>query len=478
MAAKVLHRRGAWWLVTHDQGDRDEKRIGPTAADRKLAEQAAELANHEIKARKLGLPIPGAASATSPAPPPPPDPLPTDAELRRWHATYRPTFKLSFERESLAIIERHLAPHFGARDLRELREADLLAYIGEKLERGRKTPKYPRPRSLRPEPSPGLAPATIRQHLSLLRRVCSLAVREGTLARNPAQHLGELLTRVGRAAALEVKTAEAWTRDEVARLLELAREHEPRFAPALALLFSTGLRRGELLGLKWEDVDFERRRLHVRRAYVRGEFTTPKSGKGRFVAIPPALAELLLELLAQRHREARARALRELEAGRPGAGVEVPAFVFPNERGGAIEEKNLARSWRRVQRHALAAGIRPLKLHATRHTWATLALASGKASIRWVADQLGHHSPEFTLRTYTHALRDEAPDLSFADFTLGDGAATALARRTAAQRSEKARRAGLASGRKRSEKAQASPSDPGRIRTCDPQLRRLVLYPG
>jgi len=472
VAAKVIQRRGAWWLVIHDQGDRSEERVGPSDADRKLAERAAERANHEIKARRLGL----AAPATSPAPQPPPDPLPTDAALRRWHATYRPTFKPSFASESLAIIERHLAPYFGARDLRELREADLLAYIGEKLERGRMTPKYPRPTDR--NPSPGLAPATIRQHLSLLRRVCSLAVREGTLARNPAEHLGELLGRVGRAAALEVKTAEAWTRDEVARLLELAREHEPRFAPALALLFSTGLRRGELLGLKWEDVDFERRRLHVRRAYVRGEFTTPKSGKGRFVAIPPALAELLLELLAQRHREARARALRELEAGRPGAGVEVPPFVFPNERGGAIEEKNLARSWRRVQRHALAAGIRPLKLHATRHTWATLALASGKASIRWVADQLGHHSPEFTLRTYTHALRDEAPDLSFADFTLGDGAAAALARRTAAQRSEKARRAGLASGRKRSEKAEAARGDPGAIRTPDPQLRRLVLYPG
>jgi len=77
-----------------------------------------------------------------------------------------------------------------------------------------------------------------------------------------------------------------------------------------------------------------------------------------------------------------------------------------------------------VQRRALAAGIRPLKLHATRHTWATLAIASGK-SVRWVADQLGHHSPEFTLRVYTHALRDEEPDLSFADFALGDGAGAA-----------------------------------------------------
>ncbi len=131
-----------------------------------------------------------------------------------------------------------------------------------------------------------------------------------------------------------------------------------------------------------------------------------------------ALAELLVDVLGQRHREVLAR-------GWPA----VPELVFPNERGGPIDEHNFAVPWRRLQRRAQREGIRPLNLHATRHTWATLALASGKASVRWVADQLGHHSPEFTLRTYTHALRDEAPDLSFADFSLGDGAGTALGRR-------------------------------------------------
>jgi len=118
----------------------------------------------------------------------------------------------------------------------------------------------------------------------------------------------------------------------------------------------------------------------------------------------------------------------------------------------------------------------PRKL-ALIHTWATLAIASGK-SVRWVADQLGHHSPEFTLRVYTHALRDEEADLSFADFSLGDGAGTALVRRADELRSERNRRAGLASGRNRSEKSAESHGDPGAIRTRDPQLRRLVLYPG
>ena len=66
-------------------------------------------------------------------------------------------------------------------------------------------------------------------------------------------------------------------------------------------------------------------------------------------------------------------------------------------------------------RRARKQGIRPLKLHCARHTWATLALHAGK-SIRWVADQLGHADPGFTLRVYAHAMRDEESDLSFAEF--------------------------------------------------------------
>ena len=61
-------------------------------------------------------------------------------------------------------------------------------------------------------------------------------------------------------------------------------------------------------------------------------------------------------------------------------------------------------------------------MHCARHTWASLALASGK-SVRWVADQLGHGSPALTLGTYAHAIRAEEPDLSFADLGSADGPA-------------------------------------------------------
>jgi integrase len=67
--------------------------------------------------------------------------------------------------------------------------------------------------------------------------------------RNPASNIGELIRRVDRASATEVAEVEHWTREDVSQLLQTSRLHEPRFAPVLAVLFSTGMRRGEALGL-------------------------------------------------------------------------------------------------------------------------------------------------------------------------------------------------------------------------------------
>jgi integrase len=273
MAAKVKWYRGAWWVDVHDHGKRKKKRIGATAAHKRQAEEIAKKLNAGLVLGAMGLGRPEAPS------------LPCRAELRRWHATYSPTFTRSFETESSRVIEGHLIPYFGGHDLAQIREEDLLQYIRTKLDSG-------------------LAPRTIETHLSILRRVLSLAVRDGRVPRNPAARLGELMRRVGRRTASEVATVDAWTREEVEALLALAHQHEPRFAPALEFLFSTGVRRGELLGLKWEDIDFENRRIQIRRAYVRDQMTTPKSGRARRVAMSARLGSLLLDVLAARRVEA------------------------------------------------------------------------------------------------------------------------------------------------------------------------------
>jgi integrase len=129
---------------------------------------------------------------------------------------------------------------------------------------------------------------TIHNALSILRRAFNLLQREGLVDRNPAAHIGELLGRVKRRTATEARVIDAWTSDEAATLLRLAQKHAPGFFPALATLFYTGMRRGEVLRLQWCDVDFTSRQIHVRRTIVKSRLTTPKIGHDRQVFMAPA----------------------------------------------------------------------------------------------------------------------------------------------------------------------------------------------
>ncbi len=374
MASKVVWYREAWWVRTRWGGNKKkDRRIGATRVHKREAEEIAKKINGALA---LGSFAPDAEQEK---------PLPVGPHLLEWHRRYSVTFKPRYQETSLGLLERDLVPFFGERDLRSIREADLLDYVRLKLDAGQK-------------------PATILTALSIVRRVLNLAVRDGLVQRNPANGIGRLIARVARSEATEVAQVNPWTREEAETLLRVAEEHEPRFAPLLRFLLSTGARRSEALGLRWEDVNFDRGRITIRRALTKGIPVTPKSGKGRTIAMPPTLASALFDLLAERRVEA-------LHRGWP----EVPASVFCSETGTPLDERNLSRSWYRVRRRAQKAGVRPLKLHTARHTFASLALNAGR-SIRWVAEQLGHSNPELTLRVYAHALPVEEQDLAFADF--------------------------------------------------------------
>jgi len=373
MASKVKWEREAWWVFTHYEGKRRKKRVGSTKAHKREAEQIAKKINAALA---LGQFKPDSEERT---------PIAFGPHLRAWHSRYSVTFKPRYVETSLGLIDQHLEPFFGRLDLREIRGGHLLDYVKVKLD-------------------DDYAPSSILNGLSIVRRVLNLAVKDGLIDRNPALRVGELIGRVSRGKATQVAVVASWTREEAETLLGLAREHEPTFAPLLHFLLATGARRGEALGLRWEDVDIERRRITIRRALTKGHSVTPKSGKARVVAIPGGLAADLFDLFAERRRESLRRGW-----------AEVPAPVFCSEVGTPLDERNVTRSWDRLRRRAQKHGVRPLRLHDARHTFASLALAAGR-SIRWVAEQLGHANPELTLRVYAHALPIEESDLAFADF--------------------------------------------------------------
>src|SRR5262245_49819534 len=178
----------------------------------------------------------------------------------------------------------------------------------------------------------------------------------------------------------------AFDRDQVEHFLAVTAEKEPRLLPLFLLMARTGLRLGEALALKWEDIHIARRELRVERAIFNGEISTPKSGHGRTVDMSQQLTETLRRL----HAELKADKLRK--------GLQdMPRWVFASLAGTPLDHANVEKAFKRVLKAA------ELPLHYTprclRHTFASLLLQQG-GSPAYVQRQLGHASIQLTVDTY------------------------------------------------------------------------------
>lgn len=159
----------------------------------------------------------------------------------------------------------------------------------------------------------------------------------------------------------------------------------------------TGLRQGELLGLTWADIDFDKGTLPVKRtlAEIKGQFIVkePKSKRSkRTVSLPPFVTDAL--------REHRAKMLAEGNIAGP---------VFCAKGGGYRRKSNMIRqAWKPMLKQA---GLPAIRFHDLRHTHASLLLAAGE-SIKAVSQRLGHGTIDITLKTYYHLLPDADSSLS------------------------------------------------------------------
>ena len=180
------------------------------------------------------------------------------------------------------------------------------------------------------------------------------------------------------------------------RLAAMDDDTRPEAAPTLtkrdALVFLTladaGLRPGEALALRWEDIDVAGRLVHVERAVSGGIVKATKTEETRFIDLSRRLADALDRWQAQAEADA-------LVDGR-----DVSLWVFPSRTGEPLEVRSLAKRFRAVLR---AAKLPKSRLYDLRHTYATQLLESG-APITYVADQLGHTKPTTTLTYYAHWL--------------------------------------------------------------------------
>lgn len=284
-----------------------------------------------------------------------------DEWLPAMRASLRP---LTFESYTM-IVRSRIVPEIGTVRLQRLTPATLNALYATLGER--------------------LSPRSVRYCHAVLRHALADAVRWDRLARNPADR-----AEPPSAKAAKAKAMQTWTAEQLATFLEHVADD--RLYAAWRLAATTGLRRGELLGLRWRDLDLDAGRLAVVQTLVgKRQFSEPKTDAGRRnVELDPATVTAL--------RDHRKRQLGERLALGP-AYDNAHDLVFCREDGEPLWPQSLSRTF---ERRAAAAGLPAIRFHDLRHTHATLALAAG-VHPKVVSERLGHANVGITLDTYSHA---------------------------------------------------------------------------
>jgi integrase len=289
--------------------------------------------------------------------------------LDRWLRDMRNTVRTSTHERYSYAIGPHIKPALGRIKLKDLNPAQVRWFYRERLDFG-------------------LAPATVHKLHIVLHKALNAAVADGLIPRNAAT--GVKLPRITR------EEIDPLNPDEARRLIEATRGD--RLEALYVLALSTGMRQGELLALKWDDVDLERGVLRVRRtlthddkAFVLGEPKTKRSR--RTIRLTTSAVEALKAHLSSQ--------LEEME--RIGSLYQPGGLVFATTIGTIINPSNLRnRSFKPL---LARVSLRPIRFHDLRHTCATLLL-SGNVNPKVVSEMLGHASISITLDTYSHLLPD------------------------------------------------------------------------
>lgn len=250
------------------------------------------------------------------------------------------------------IVRVRLSPAFGDMMLAHIRPSDVQSFLAEMSREG-------------------LSPATINKQLVLLKAIFDRAIEWGYLRESPARFVKRLKQ--------PHREMDFYGPDEIRRFLEACPAGD-RLLFATAIF--TGLRQGELLALRWQDIDLVRQVLHVRRTYDPAfGFNEPKSAAGRrTVYMPPDLVDMFRD-------EGFAKAPADL--------------VFSTEYGLPIDPDHLRRYM--FYPNFKRAGLREIRFHDLRHTYAAMMIAIG-ASPKLLQEQLGHDSIDTTYRHYGHLM--------------------------------------------------------------------------
>lgn len=304
----------------------------------------------------------------------------TVADLfQRWLPTLAngTTVRLTTHRRYADLYRLHIAPEIGHVRLAQLRPVHLDDLYARKIEAG-------------------LSPTTVQHIHGVIHGALRQAMRWEMVNRN----VSDLASKPKR-RRVEFET---WTPDDIGRLLNAADRSDT--LAILTISLTCGLRRGEILGMMWKDIDLDRGTVSIQRSLSRGHdnrmtLSEPKSASGR------RSIQLTQTSIAALRRH---RATQNAERLAMGTDWQDLGFVFTNETGGPIRVKTLMT---RYEQTIAAAGVKRIRFHDMRHTCATLMLAEN-VHPKIAQDRLGHSSVAMTLDRYSHVtatMQQDAADL-------------------------------------------------------------------
>lgn len=298
-----------------------------------------------------------------------------DKYLEQKKTALSPTTYIFYE----MIIRTELLPMFGTMKLRDIKTYHVQQFIQYLATEKKRNDGV----------DGGISATTVRRYTTVLRSILTLAYK-----------LDFIDEDVGSSRKIEFpKEAptelEVYTIEEVGEILK-ALESEPiNIRTLVEVAIFTGMRRGEIVGLKWGDIDFQNQKIHVKRSIYKpkdgkAQEKEPKSKYGiRTISIPEQLCKTLVAYRAQqdRHISFLGDAWKNLD------------YVFTEEDGYVMNPQTPTKQFSHfLKRH----GIRHLKFHGLRHTSATMLLANG-CDIKTVSTRLGHADID-TTNIYVHAL--------------------------------------------------------------------------
>jgi integrase len=269
------------------------------------------------------------------------------------------------------LAEQQIIPHLGAMALQKLKPAHVADWHGTLLRAG----------GMNGRP---LGARTVGHAHRVLHRVLQRAAESELLPRNVAS--------VIKPPGVETEEVEILSGEQIGAVLRGLEGHT--LHPIVTMALATGMRRGELLALRWSDVDLDGASLRVERSLEETKaglrFKTPKTKHGRrTVSLPSNAVEVL-----RAHRREQLELRMALGQGKH----EPDALVFSTVEGAAYSPDGLSRNWRRT---VSARGLPKVMFHALRHSHASALIASG-LDVLTISRRLGHGSPVVTLNTYAH----------------------------------------------------------------------------